>query len=114
MIKTSDPDLCGVGSDVLCWIEPTAEEDSTQEGMVAFSTPADSSDISNGDLDMSGIGAGDASIDSGWLSFDPSGLTEGVSSDNGMDNLWNDESKAADASIGLLDGSQEDYSIFSR
>lgn len=113
MIDVSDPDLCRVGSDVLCWIESVGEGDPPPGGMT---TPG----YQAGALDTGGLGngliaadmrSGDPSNDPEWLALDTNGLVEGKVNDYGLEESLEGTSGFRDVSS-ALDDSSPDYSIF--
>ena len=115
MIGTSDPDLCGVGSDVLCWIESVGEGDPHPYGMITSDYQV--GDLNTGDPEIglmaAGFGSEDLSNNSEWLASDTSGLSAGKANDYGLGDLMEDTSGSGDFSLALGDSSL-DYSMFSR
>lgn len=115
MINISDPDLCGIGSDVLCWIEPSAEGDPPPGDMTTPSIQAgalDAGDPGNV-LMVAGFGGGNPSNDPGWLASDTSGLLENKVNDFGSRDSLGGISGSEDFPSELGDGSV-DYSMLSR
>lgn len=116
IIDVSDPDLCGVGSDVLCWIESVGEGDPPPSGMTASGYQAsalDTQDPENG-LMAGEWGSEYSSNDSGWLASDTSGLLGGNVNDYapGGDLL---EGMSASGDFSSAPGDiSPDYSMFSR
>lgn len=115
MIDISDPDLCGVGSDVLCWIESVGEGDPHPYGMATSGYQVgalDTGDRENG-LMSAGLGGDDLSNNSEWLGSDTSGLSAGKANDYGLGDLMEDTPGSGDFSSAPGDSSL-DYSMFSR
>lgn len=115
MINASDPDLCGVGSDVQCWIEPYADGELPRDGVNTPGMHADSLDVGDpSSFEAAGFGGGASTSDSGWLASDTSGLWEDSPTDIVIGGLLADSSKSEDIEPGLFDASSSEYSIFSR
>ena len=115
IIGISDPDLCQVGSDVLCWIESVSEGDPPPSGMTAsgFETSTLSiGDPENGLMALD-VGSEDLSNDSWWLSSGTGGFLEGKVNDFATGDSLEGMSGSQDLSSAPGNGFP-DYSIFSR
>lgn len=115
IIGISDPNLCKVGSDVLCWIESVSEDDPSPSGMTAsgYETSAlDIGDPENGLMAL-GVGIEDPSNDSWSLSSGTGGLLEGKVNGFAPGGSLEGISALEDFSSAPGNGSP-DYSMFSR
>ena len=116
-IHASDPNLCGVGSDVLCWIEPTAQGDSPSDGMIPSSYQANSLDNEGLDNGLGAPGYGDQSssnTDMNWLASDNSQPLEGDLSNIDAQSLLGTMPNFETHDSESLDTGSSDYSLFSR
>lgn len=113
IIDASDPHLCGVGSDVLCWIEPLSQGDTPPVGMTTPDYQAGAPNAAGPENGFNTVGSegGDSSADLGWLASD--GLLEGNKDDDGPGDLFENMSDSGDFVSGLYD-STPDYSTFGR
>lgn len=115
MINHSDSNLCGVGSDVLCYIEPSAQGDSPPGAIANLIDQMDT----RGDGDfMDSLGpteirGGDSISNSDWLSSDSSGLIADSLNSNGLQNSW-ETMPTSEGLITDLADTSPDSSLLSR